>query len=112
MVQVCKPHCILYALDTRLLIFNQTLISTMKSLSHDRYMLSVSTDIHTAITRLKSGVLSLKEGVDSFYNTCMFSLVMRSIIWLYPYMTYGKFFFMLRVTSFHNLDLKCLIALM
>ena len=64
MVQICK-HCgVLYELDTRLLIFNKTLISTIKALSHVRYMLSVLSEVHTSVTQLTLGILSLKEGID------------------------------------------------
>ena len=37
-VEVCEHQTVLYELDTRLLIFSKTLISTMKALSHVKYM--------------------------------------------------------------------------
>ena len=40
----------------------------MWAVNHIRYMVSVFTDIHTTVTQLTSGILSLKEGVDSFYE--------------------------------------------
>ena len=73
MVQVHEHQGDLYELDTKLLIFNKTLISTMKALSHIWYILSVLTDVHTAVTQLMSGILSLKEGVDLVYE-CMCAL--------------------------------------
>ena len=40
----------------------------MNALSDDRYVLSVPTDICTAVTKLMSGICSLKEDVESFYK--------------------------------------------
>ena len=59
MMQGHEHYVVLYELDMRLLIFNKILISTMKALSHVRYMLSVLTDVHTAVTQLKLGILCL-----------------------------------------------------
>ena len=39
----------------------------MEALSHVKYMLSISTDFRTVITKLMSAVLQIKEGEDSFY---------------------------------------------
>ena len=66
MMQVCKQHGVLFELVTRLLIFNKTLISTMKALSHVRYILSILTDVCTSVPQLTLGIFSLKEGIDSF----------------------------------------------
>ena len=58
-MQVCECLGVLYELNTRLLIFNKTLILTMKALSHAWYMLSVLTDVYTAVTLLTFGILVL-----------------------------------------------------
>ena len=51
MVQV-HEHCgVLHELDTRLVILNKTLISTMKTLSHVRYMPSLLKNVCTALTQ-------------------------------------------------------------
>ena len=68
MVQVCEQSGVLYELDTRLLIFDKIFLSTMKGLSYVTYMLSILTDVHNAVIRLKCGILSLKKGVVSFYE--------------------------------------------
>ena len=46
--------------------FNNTLVKTMEALDYLHYMTTLLTDIHTTVTRLTSGVHSLKEGVESF----------------------------------------------
>ena len=52
-----QEHCgVLCQLDGNLLIFNNTLVKTLL------------TDIHTTVSRLTLGVVSLKEGVESFYE--------------------------------------------
>ena len=68
LVQVCEDHSVLYELDNRLLILNKTLTSNMKVLSHVRYMLSVLPDVQTAVTRITSAVLILREDEDAFYK--------------------------------------------
>ena len=40
----------------------------MKVLSNVRYMLSILTKVCIAVTQLTWGILSLKEGVDSFFE--------------------------------------------
>ena len=68
MEQVQEHSGVLYVLDGKLLIFNKTSVSTMHAVTHIRYMASVLNDIITAVTWLISGILSLKEGVDSLYE--------------------------------------------
>ena len=40
----------------------------MKALNHVWYMLSMLTEVSTEVTQLKSSILSLNEGVGSFYE--------------------------------------------
>ena len=61
MVQAHDYQGVLCELDTRLLIINKTLIVTMKALSHVWYLLSVLTDVCTAVTWLIMGILILTE---------------------------------------------------
>ena len=68
MAQVCEHQGVLYELDSRLLINNRTLILAMTALSHVQYMLTILTDVHTAVTQITSVILSLKEGADSLYE--------------------------------------------
>ena len=65
MVQVCEHQGVLYELDTRLLIFNKTFISTMLVLSHVWYKLSILTDVCMTVTSLPYDILSLNS-----FNMC------------------------------------------
>ena len=77
MIQV-QEHCgVLCKLDAKLLTFNNTLVKTMEALSYLCYITTLLTDIHTTVTRLTLGVLSLKEGVNHFMNTCGFWVIMN-----------------------------------
>ena len=68
MIQVWE-HCgVLCNLDAKLLTFTNTLVKTIKALNYLCYMITVLTDNHTTVTRLTSGLHSLKEGVESFYE--------------------------------------------
>ena len=68
MVQAFE-HCgILHELGTRLSIFDKTLISTMKALSHVRHILTVLTDVCTAVTQLTLGIISLLERTHLSYQ--------------------------------------------
>ena len=55
----------MYELDTKLLIINRILILIMQAVSYTRYTVAVLTDVHTGVTCLNSGTLSLKENVDA-----------------------------------------------
>ena len=63
---------ILGELDTKLLIFNQTLIATMAMLGHFCYMLWVIANIHTAVTRLTPVLTSVKKEEMPFMTVCNF----------------------------------------
>ena len=64
MIQVWEHHRVLLELNAKLLVFNNTLAKTMEALNYLHYMTTV-TDMPTTVT---SGVFSLKEGVESFYE--------------------------------------------
>ena len=72
MVQVAAHQNMLYGLDTKLLIMNKTLVKTLRALTHLKFTVAILTDIQTAIHWLTSGILGLKENMDSFYEyLCM-----------------------------------------
>ena len=48
-VKVCEHHEVLHELDTILLIFNKTLLSIIKALSHVRNMLSAFIAVCTSV---------------------------------------------------------------
>ena len=52
-------------LDTRLLIVNKTLVSTMNALAHLRYLVAILTELSSCVACLTSGMLSHKENVDA-----------------------------------------------
>ena len=52
MFQVSEHHEILYELDTKLLIINKMLISTMESVSQLHFRVTIIIDIYTGIKRL------------------------------------------------------------
>ena len=64
MIQVLEHHGILRELNTKLLVFNNTLARNMKAMNYLHYMTTLITDNHT---RLTLSIFSLKEGVESFY---------------------------------------------
>ena len=67
-------HCgVLHDLNAKMLVFNNILAKTMEAMNYLCYMTTLITDIHTTVTRLTVGILSLKEGVESFYE-CMWVL--------------------------------------
>ena len=68
MIQVWEHPEVLCNLNAKLLTFNNTLVKTMEALNYLCYMTTFLTDICTKVTRLTSGVFSLKEGVESFYE--------------------------------------------
>ena len=64
-----QQHCgVLYELDAKLLVLTNTLAKTMKALNYLHYIANLLSDIHTTVTRLTSGVFSLKEGAKIFYE--------------------------------------------
>ena len=69
-IQVQEYHGLLYELNTKPLVFNNTLAKTMEAVNNLHYMTTLVTNIHTTVTRLTSGIFSLKAGVESFYE-CM-----------------------------------------
>ena len=50
MIQVTEHHESLHELDTRLLILNKTLMSTMQAVPYLRYTVEVLTDVCTSVT--------------------------------------------------------------
>ena len=68
MVQVEEHQEALYGLDTRLLILNKSLMSTMQTVSHLRYTITVLTYVHTSVIHLTSDILNLKENVDTLHE--------------------------------------------
>ena len=68
MIQVQQYCGVLCKLDAKLLTCNNTLVKIMEALNYQCYMTTLLTDMHTTVTRLTSAVLSLKEGVESFYE--------------------------------------------
>ena len=68
MIQVQEHSGVIWELDIKLLVFNNSLAKTMEALKYLHYMTTVLTDICTTITRLTSGIFSFKEGVESFYK--------------------------------------------
>ena len=68
MIQIGEYQEVLYELDTRLLIINKTDMSAMQTVSYLRYTITILTDVHTGVTHLTSGTLSLKGNVDTLYD--------------------------------------------
>ena len=62
MVQVSAHHQVLYELNTWLLR-NKSLVSSMKTIGHLCFMLTILTNICPGITRPMTGLISLKENV-------------------------------------------------
>ena len=63
MIQVQEHHGVLWELDAKLLVFNNTLAKTMEAMNDLHYMATLITDICTTVTRQTLGIFSLKEGV-------------------------------------------------
>ena len=68
MIQVWEHHGVLCELNTKLLVFNNTLAKTKEAMNYLQYMTTLITDIHAMVTRLTAEIFSLKEGVKSFYE--------------------------------------------
>ena len=70
MIQVCE-HCgVLHELNTKLLVFNNTLAKTMEAMNYLCYMTTLITVIHTTVTRLTLGILVLRREWNHSTNTC------------------------------------------
>ena len=68
MIQI-QEHCgVLCELSAKLLVLNNTLAKTKEAINYLCYMTTLITDIHATVTRLTSGIFSLKWGVESFYE--------------------------------------------
>ena len=68
MVQVSAHQEAIYELDTNLQILNMTLQRLMTEMNRVQYSITILNDIRTGIGRLTSGLLSLKENVESLYE--------------------------------------------
>ena len=68
MIQFEGHQEVLYELHTRLPILNKMLMSTIQTVLFLRYTVEVLTYIHTGVTHLTSGILSLKGNVGALYE--------------------------------------------
>ena len=68
MIQVQEHHGVFSELDIKLLVSNNPLAETTEAMNYLIYLTTLITDIHTKVTRLTVCVLSLKEGVELFYE--------------------------------------------
>ena len=68
LIQVGEHQEALYEMDTRLIILNRTPMSSIKTFSYLRYPVVVLADVHTGVTWLTSGILSLKWNVNALYE--------------------------------------------
>ena len=67
-IQVWEHSRVHHKLNAKLLVFNNTLAKTMEAMNYLHYMTTLITDTCTTVTRLTSGIFSLKEEVESFYE--------------------------------------------
>ena len=67
-IQVLEHHGVLCELETKQLVFNNTLAKTMGAMNYLYYMTTLITDIHKTVTRLTFGIFGLKEGEGYFYE--------------------------------------------
>ena len=54
--------------ETRLVVLNKTLLSTMQAFSYLRNTVAVLTDVCAGVTHLTAGIINLKENDDALYE--------------------------------------------